>query len=212
MVLFVRMLSDWRVLMRFGKGFASLKRALGSTLFFFPFLGGFIAGIAVLCTQLSRSGLILLLSTIFLNFLFAWLLKAPTLPGRKIMDQLEGLRMYLSVAEKDRLNMINPPENTPELFEKMLPWALALDVEQQWCEQFADILNQTDGEWQGYQPLWYNSSRGFSANSFGSALGNSLAATISSSATAPGSSSGFSSGGGGGFSGGGGGGGGGGGW
>jgi hypothetical protein len=32
------------------------------------------------------------------------------------MDQVEGFKMYLSVAEKDRLNMLNPPEKTPERF------------------------------------------------------------------------------------------------
>ena len=76
----------------------------------------------------------------FLHVLFYHLLKAPTLTGRKVMDQIEGFKMYLSVAEKDRLNLLNPPEKTPELFEKYLPYALALDVENEWSEQFAEIL------------------------------------------------------------------------
>ena len=45
------------------------------------------------------------------------LLKAPSRSGRKIMDEIEGFREYLSVAEEDRLNALNPPEKTPELFE-----------------------------------------------------------------------------------------------
>ena len=44
-----------------------------------------------------------------------------------IMDQIEGFRQYLGVAEEDRLNALNPPEKTPELFEQFLPYAIALD-------------------------------------------------------------------------------------
>lgn len=149
-----------------------------------------------------------LVFTLSTNLLFYNLLKAPTTIGRKVMDELEGLKLFLSVAEKDRLNVLNPPDKTPALFERFLPWALALGVEQQWCEQFSEILKEM-GRDEGYAPLWYNSSSNFSSQSFASSLGNTLSATISSSSRAPGSSSGS---GGGGSSGGGGGGGGGGGW
>jgi len=128
------------------------------------------------------------------------------------MDELEGFRMYLSVAEADRLNLLNPPERTPELFERFLPYALALDVEQAWSESFADVLARArDAEGNPYRPVWWvgGAYHAFHPEAFASSLGDSLATTIASSATAPGSSSGF---GGGGSSGGGGGGGGGGGW
>jgi uncharacterized membrane protein len=128
------------------------------------------------------------------------------------MDKAEGMRLYMKVAEQERLNVLNPPDKTPELYEKLLPYALALGVEQEWSEQFADVLAKAQAE--GYHPSWYVGP-GFYAggfSSFGSSLGNSFSSAISSSAVAPGSSSGFGGGGGGGFSGGGGGGGGGGGW
>lgn len=145
------------------------------------------------------------------NGTFYYLLKAPTLEGRKTMDQIEGFKLYLSVAEKDRLNLLNPPERTPELFEKYLPYALALDVEQEWCEQFADILAQASVDGEAYHPVWYHGTSWdrFNASTFSSSLGSSMASAISSASTAPGSSSGS---GGGGSSGGGGGGGGGSGW
>jgi len=147
------------------------------------------------------------------NVLFYHLLKAPTVTGRKVMDELEGFRMYLSTAEKERLNMLNPPDKTPELFEEYLPYALALDVENEWSEQFADVLAKaaTESGNTGYRPRWYRGSSWNSRNpgSFATSLGSTLSSTIASSSTAPGSSSGS---GGGGSSGGGGGGGGGGGW
>jgi uncharacterized membrane protein len=122
-----------------------------------------------------------------------------------------GFRDYLDVAEKDELNLRNPPAKTPELFESMLPFALALDVEQRWSEKFAAVLAAVrDESGAGYQPAWYDGR--FNAARLASTTGHvtsGLGKAISSSVTAPGSSSG---GGGGGSSGGGGGGGGGGGW
>jgi len=129
------------------------------------------------------------------------------------MDEIEGFRMYLGTAEEERLNLLNPPENTPELFEKFLPYALALDVENEWNDKFARILtlaSMAPGD-SGYRPRWYRGrdwQPGDSA-SFTRSIGSGLGAAVASSTTAPGSSSGS---GGGGFSGGGGGGGGGGGW
>ncbi|MGE5528443.1 MAG: DUF2207 domain-containing protein [Patescibacteria group bacterium] len=145
------------------------------------------------------------------NIVFYRLLKAPTRAGRRVMDEIEGFKMYLSVAEKDRLNLLNPPEETPALFEKYLPYALALDVEQRWAERFAGVLARSAAGGREYQPAWYYGTRWHSARpgEFASSVGGSFAGAISASSTPPGSSSG---GGGGGFSGGGGGGGGGGGW
>jgi uncharacterized membrane protein YgcG len=144
--------------------------------------------------------------------LFSYLLKAPTPFGQKILDEIEGFRLYLSTAEQHRLNILHPPDRTPELFEKLLPYAVALDVENQWSAQFSGILKHSTREKDGYQPGWYSGDRfsGFKGANFGSTLGSELSSSVASAATAPGSSSGGYSGGGG--AGGGGGGGGGGGW
>ena len=92
---------------------------------------------------------------------FAWLLKAPTLLGRRLLDKIDGFRMYLEVAEKDDLNLRNPPEKTPELFESYLPYALALDVEQPWAEQFEEVFRRIHAEQgQDYRPAWYAGRQG----------------------------------------------------
>ena len=150
---------------------------------------------------------IMAVATVF----FAIIMKRPTMRGRKLLDEIVGFKDYLEIAERDELNLRNPPEKTPELFETYLPFALALGVDQLWAEKFSAVLaavHQTDGT--TYQPAWYNGS--FNTMNLGGAtnqLSNSLNTAITSSVSPPGSSSG---GGGGGFSGGGGGGGGGGGW
>jgi uncharacterized membrane protein YgcG len=139
-----------------------------------------------------------------------WWMSAPTIEGRKVLDRIAGFKQYLSVTERDRLDRMTPPDDTPELFERYLPYAIALGVENRWAARFAGVLAAAAA--QGQQGFaWYSGSRSpwSDTNGFTRSIGSSLASSVSSASTAPGSSSGS---GGGGSSGGGGGGGGGGGW
>ena len=142
---------------------------------------------------------------------FAIIMKRPTMRGRKLLDEMTGFQDYLDVAEKYEMNLRNPPEKTPHLFERYLPFALALGVEQRWAEKFASVLGSIrDPDGNRYRPSWYHGD--FSVRNIGSTTSNlssGLSSALAQSVSPPGSSSG---GGGGGFSGGGGGGGGGGGW
>ena len=196
----------------FGSGHkaASLGMAIFLSLFALPFLGGEIAGLVVLGYVTSAVVILILLAMIAINYLFHFLLKAPTHAGRVLLDQIAGFKMFLVAVEKDRLNFFNPPERTPLLFEKYLPYALALGIEQQWSEQFSEVLAQAGERRVAYSPGWYSGTSWshLGASGFASSLGSSFSGAIASSSHAPGSSSG----GGGGGSSGGGGGGGGGGW
>jgi uncharacterized membrane protein YgcG len=199
---------------RSADGIIGYGGAISSTLFALPFIIGELVGIIVLVTATSHYMLAVLVILLAVNALFYQLLKAPTLAGRAVLDKFEGLRLYLEVAEKDELEFKHPPEKTPELFERLFPYALALDVEQRWAERFTAVFANLEEAQRNYSPGWYRGDH-FSSHamsSFAGTLGGAMSAAISSSSTAPGSSgsSGFSSGGG--SSGGGGGGGGGGGW
>jgi hypothetical protein len=200
---------------KMGTTAGSLGAAAVMTGFALPFFGAEIF-VLIILAQSSPALVGLLVVVVVMNMAFYHLLKAPTMLGRRILDRIEGFKMFLSATEGDRLRRMAPLERTPELYEKYLPYALALDVEQAWTEQFTDVLSaamRPDGS--GYQPGWYSGSTfdGTRTGGFAGAVGTSLSSAISSSATAPGSRSGSSGGGGGGgSSGGGGGGGGGGGW
>ena len=141
---------------------------------------------------------------------FAWI-DAPTKAGRAVLDRVAGFKQYLSITEAERLDRMHPPEaDTPELFERYLPYAVALGVENRWADRFAGVLAVAAA--QGHSGMtWYSGNRSpwSDPSGFANTIGSSLASTISSASTAPGSRSGS---GGGGSSGGGGGGGGGGGW
>ncbi len=148
--------------------------------------------------------------------LLALLMPRRSAQGVGAYDAVKGLKLYMEMAEADRIKMMQSPNSpyaeksggpaqTVELFEKLLPFAIVLGVENEWAKQFEDIYRTP--------PDWYNGNwTTFNALYFTSSLNNSVSA-MGSSFNPPSSSSGsgFSSGGGG-FSGGGGGGGGGGGW
>lgn len=144
---------------------------------------------------------------------FSGLMTRRSQHGQLVKDEIEGLKLYLKVAEADRMHKLHSPnapyrakstepKRTVELFEKLLPYAVLLGVEKDWAKQFEHIYT-TPPDW--YSGNWHT----FNAVYFASHLSGSVGAMGTN--FSPPSSSG-SSGMGGGFSGGGGGGGGGGGW
>ena len=141
---------------------------------------------------------------------FGYFMPKRTVKGAQAKQYILGLKMYLSVAEADRLKFFNAPEKSPERFEKLLPYAMVLGVEKDWAKQFEGLYSQPPG--------WYNDPYGGAFNaviftnslhSFSQSAGTTFASRPGGGGGAWGGGSGF---GGGGFSGGGFGGGGGGGW
>ena len=143
---------------------------------------------------------------------FALLVRAPTAEGRALLDEIAGLKLYLGVAERDELARMPGPDAPPLLdagrYEMLLPYAVALEVEDAWTEKFTLAVGAEEAAAATSRIGWYHGSRFSDAGGLSRALGSSLTSQIASSSSPPGSSSGS---GGGGSSGGGGGGGGGGG-
>jgi uncharacterized membrane protein len=183
---------------------------------FFGAATAFLGGLQI------DTGLFAALSIIIVNVVFAALMRAPTVQGRKVMDQIDGFKMYLETAEKNRLNFAGAPAMTVSRFESILPSAIALGVEKPWSEHFEAELERhaVEDADESYQPSWYHSRDRWNSSSGGfsktvAAATTGMAAAMVAAQPVSSSSSGFSSGGGGGgggSSGGGGGGGGGGGW
>lgn len=127
--------------------FKTVFAAIFSTLFTFIFLVGEIIGIYAYSSAIPIFVMPVLFFIGVLNIVFALILKAPTLEGRKIMDQIQGFKLFLAAAEHvDKLHL---PEKTPALFEKYLAYAIALGVENEWSAQFTTIPTTS------YHPTWY---------------------------------------------------------
>ncbi|MEX1256726.1 MAG: DUF2207 domain-containing protein [Gemmatimonadota bacterium] len=189
--------------------------------------GGFGIPVIILAATVMAVGLLA----------FGLAIKAPTPEGRRLLDEIEGLKLYLSVAERDDLARIEGPDAEgpdaeaasgaswdergraqtalavppvdADRFESLLPYAVALGVEEAWTEKFTAAVGEAAATAATQSIAWYHGpGRITDMGGFTQSLGSSLSSTISSASSPPGSSSGS---GGGGSSGGGGGGGGGGG-
>ncbi len=180
--------------------------------------------VAVVMSQpVAKSGPIflgLILGIVALNIVFLILLRAPTKKGAQISSEIDGFKLYLETAEEKRINTANPigqkpPLMTVKLYEKFLPYAVALGVEKPWTKQFEDTLPEVAKTYEpsyARGPLIESGGNPFKASTVLAAAmtaGVAAAAPVSQSSSSGGFSSGSS---GGGSSGGGGGGGGGGGW
>lgn len=188
-----------------------VKKGVFGNFFFLPFL---LTGTAVplyfFSGQVIAFILILLLfwGFVAVNTLFLNIMKAASLKGRVLLDEIEGFKMYLETAESELLKMVDKvPEKSVSLYERFLPYAMALHVESAWGDKFKDEIAEAIHN-ENYSPSWYHGDR-FTSSSFNHAITTNFSNAIVASSTPSSSSSGS---GGSGSSGGGGGGGGGGGW
>lgn len=133
---------------------------------------------------------------------FGWFMPAHTEQGTRALEGVLGFEDFLVHVESDRFNRTI---KTPEMFEKFLPFAMALGVEKNWSRAFQGIMTQP--------PQWYRGSS-YGPNFYPMTFTNDLsymssrAGNVMTSAPRSSGGSGFSGGGGsgGGFGGGGGGG------
>ncbi len=134
--------------------------------------------------------------------LFGRIMPARTPYGTRVLEGALGFEEFLSRVEADRFERV---VKTPDMFEKFLPYAMALGVEKNWARAFESILKTPPNWYQGGDPTRFN-SRGFVSHM--SDMVSRTGSTMTSAPRSSGSSggSGFSSGGssGGGFGGGGG--------
>jgi uncharacterized membrane protein len=178
-----------RVLYMVGGAVAGVVLAVGSATLMSAFgmqpAAGIVAGI---------------LSAIIIGF-FGWFMPSRTVRGTRELEKVLGFQEFLSRVEGDRLERM---VKTPEMFEKFLPYAMALGVEENWAKAFEGIYREP--------PSWYTGPGGvatFRPSTFANNLGvmSTQAAAVMASAPRSSGGSGFSGGSsGGGFGGGGGGG------
>jgi uncharacterized membrane protein len=128
---------------------------------------------------------------------FGWFMPAHTEAGTRAVEGILGFEDFLAHVESDRFNRTI---KTPQMFEKFLPFAMALGVEKNWSKAFEGIMTEPPGWYRGgvygpnFYPWVFTNNLSYMSTQAGSVM-----------ASAPRSSggSGFGGGGGGGFSGGG---------
>jgi hypothetical protein len=125
---------------------------------------------------------------------FGWFMSARTQTGARALEGVLGFEDFLDHVESDRFNRMI---KTPAMFEKFLPFAMALGVEKNWSKAFQGIYTEPPQWYQGaYGPTFYPYMFASNLSSMSTQVGSVMASAPRSSG-----GSGFSDGGG--FSGGG---------
>lgn len=165
----------------------------------FAGLGGVLIFISVILgNNFGAIGIGSLVASGIIIILFGLIMPARTKSGTEAKEHILGLKLYMSAAEQRRLEFHNAPEKNPQVFERLLPYAIALGVEKQWAKQFEGMYMD--------QPGWYQGPSGaFNAVIFASAINDFSKTAGTTMASSPSGGSGFGGGAGGGGGGGGGG-------
>jgi len=80
--------------------------------------------------------------------------------GAELRDKLKGLRLYIRLAEKDRLHYLQSPQGAIrervsaedsrevlKLHERLLPWAVVLGEEKRWVRELDRLYRNQSPEW-----------------------------------------------------------------
>jgi len=80
--------------------------------------------------------------------------------GAELRDELKGLRLYIRLAEKDRLHYLQSPKGAIrervsaedprevlKLYERLLPWAVVLGEEKRWAKELDRLYRDQSPDW-----------------------------------------------------------------
>ncbi|HNV02882.1 MAG TPA: DUF2207 domain-containing protein [Vicinamibacterales bacterium] len=163
-----------------------------------PFIiGGFATLLAGgwVCAALGAgtAGWLATVASAVIIFAFGLVMPARTVRGARAREGVLGFEEFLKRVDADKFERV---ARTPDMFERFLPYAMALGVERNWARAFEGIYTS--------QPDWYvgGTPGVFGTRMFASSLANLSSTAGSAMASSPRSSGGSGTGGGG-FSGGG---------
>ena len=105
---------------------------------------------------------VLLVTTLMvgLDLSFLHFMKASTTEGRRLLDEIDGFRQFLTCVEKFPMDRPEAPTAMPGIYNKYLPYAIALEVEQAWSDRFlalADTVHEREflpGSCAFYLGMW----------------------------------------------------------
>jgi hypothetical protein len=93
-------------------------------------------------------------------FVLAWKMPRRTELGLDALAHIKGMEEYLATAERDRMEKVALHQ-----VEKLLPYAIALDLHDRWAEEFADLFERP--------PQWYVTRDGsWTPHVFGGVIGD----------------------------------------
>jgi uncharacterized membrane protein YgcG len=105
---------------------------------------------------------ILLLPLTGVSWIIATTVRPLTAEGAQAVNRLEGLRLFIQLAEADRLRVLQSPQGAVRasiqpgdsaavvaLSERLLPYAMVFGLEKEWAQSLASLYESA-----GYYPVW----------------------------------------------------------
>ena len=153
--------------------------------FYFPLSAGIVAAVL---TALPIIG-------------FGMVMPARTVKGARQLEHVLGFQEFLDRVEADHFRRMI---DSPEMFERYLPHAMALQVEKKWARAFEDLYKEPPGWYSGpdgrrFRPTIFVTNLGGMSHRVGSAMNSQPRSSGGSGFSGGGGSSGGGFGGGGGF-------------
>jgi hypothetical protein len=128
--------STWKTAVRGGTGWIKLLPAAAAVCIF----GGAMAFLLKnLASGVSLSFSLMLVAFLVINLGWGPRMRRKSPLGRQVSDQIAGFRQFLQTVDQDRLDRLNPSANAPQDLDRFLPYAIALEVKEEW----GDHLSQT---------------------------------------------------------------------
>ena len=122
---------------------AIIKRGMILVAFVTPCLAAILLGSVVLSTTFGWLTIAMVMLFTLLTLFFSKAMKIRTAEGRALMDKIEGFRLFLRSVERFPLDRDQGPGHDPGLYEKYLPYAVALEVEQKWGDKFVALASMS---------------------------------------------------------------------
>jgi uncharacterized membrane protein YgcG len=86
---------------------------------------------------------------------FSPIMPRKTRKGVAVLRDLLGLAEYIGRAEVDKMEFHDAPEKSPQLFEELLPYAIALNLTSIWTKQFEGRLERPPDWYVGPSPVFH---------------------------------------------------------
>ena len=93
-----------------------------------------------LASGVSLSFSLMLVTFLLINLGWGPLLKRKSKLGRQAADQIAGFRQFLEKVEQDKLNRLSPSADAPRDPDRLLPYAIALEVKEAWGDRLAQAF------------------------------------------------------------------------
>jgi len=122
-----------------------LRGALILLAVMFPCVAALVAGCVVLLGAFGWRVLAVAALIVILDLTFVHVMNAPTAEGRKLLAEIAGFRQFLRSVEELPMDRPEAPNKDIGLYEEYLPYAVALDVEQQWSDSFVAMTSTFHG-------------------------------------------------------------------